>query len=253
MEKVINFLLKKEVYGLLIIIVVAIVLNKLLKKVIAKILNKGKNSAEVKKRNTLVLLFENIIKYIIMFLALVFILELYGVDTKSLVAGLGVMGVVIGLALQDFLKDIIMGVTILGENYFSVGDIVTIGSFTGKVVEFGLRTTKLKNEAGDTYILANRNIASLVNVEPKKEDLIVEVISQENEKIKDMEILINDVIKDVIKNTSADEKTEYMGIIKYDMSNVIYGIKLSCPLKDREMVRRYTYESLKEHREKLNK
>ena len=48
---------------------------------------------------------------------IIFILELYGIDTKSLIAGLGIVGAVIGLALQDTMKDIIGGISIIMENY----------------------------------------------------------------------------------------------------------------------------------------
>ena len=45
--------------------------------------------------------------------------------------------------LQDALKDIIMGCNIILDNYFVVGDIVTYNGFTGEVVEFGLKNTKI--------------------------------------------------------------------------------------------------------------
>ena len=94
----------------------------------------------------------------------VIVLFLFGVNIKSLVAGLGIVTTIIGLALQDTLKDIINGIHIITENYFIVGDIVKYNGFTGTVIEFGLKSTKIKNHAGETMMVNNRNIYEIVKV-----------------------------------------------------------------------------------------
>ena len=66
------------------------------------------------------------IKYFIAAVSAIMILNIYGVDTTSIIAGLGVAGVVIGLAFQDALKDIISGINIIMDNYYVVGDLVKI-------------------------------------------------------------------------------------------------------------------------------
>ena len=64
------------------------------------------------------------------------ILDIFGVDTKSLIASLGVLGLVVGLALQDLLKDFISGMTIIFENQYCIGDIISVGDFKGEVKYF---------------------------------------------------------------------------------------------------------------------
>ena len=76
-----------------------------------------------------------------------------------MLAGVGIVSVIIGLAIQDALKDIIRGFSILSEEYFSVGDVVTYGDITGKVLVLGLKTTKIKDISTENIIsIANRNI-----------------------------------------------------------------------------------------------
>ncbi len=67
------------------------------------------------------------IKVSIFAILILTILQVNGVNVTSLVAGLGVASAVIGLALQDFLKDIIMGVHIMMDDFYQIGDLVQIG------------------------------------------------------------------------------------------------------------------------------
>ena len=132
------------------VVLIGIVLYTLIKVLIRCIVKTGKTTFEKKRRNTVVKLLENIFKYIIFIVVILFILEAYGIDTKSLIAGIGVAGVVLGLALQDILKDLISGLSIMLDNYFVIGYIVEYEGFTGEVVEFGLKSTKIRNFSGET-------------------------------------------------------------------------------------------------------
>ena len=98
-----------------------------------------------------------------MFFAFTIVLEEVGIDTKSLVASLGVFSLVVGLALQDLFKDIISGFSIVFEGLFSIGDWIEISSFKGEVIASSLRTTRIRAYTGEVKIVSNRNISELVN------------------------------------------------------------------------------------------
>ena len=88
-----------------------------------------------------------------------------GFNVTSFIAGLGVVSVIVGLAVQDALKDIIMGFNIIVDNYYSVGDIIKIGDVEGKVVELGVKATKLKDINTDNIlVIANRNISQALRI-----------------------------------------------------------------------------------------
>lgn len=118
LEQLLKFISKKEVYGIIFIVCAGYILYKCSGLIFAKLINSGKTEHEKKKRNTIIKLFQNIMKYIVFIVILLIILELYGVNTKSLIAGLGVVGAVLGLALQDTIKDLINGITILLDNFY---------------------------------------------------------------------------------------------------------------------------------------
>ena len=92
-------------------------------------------------------------------LVALFILLINVVNVYGLLAGVGFSSVSIGLAVQDTLKDIIRGISIISEDYFKMGDYVTIGENSGTVIYSGIRSTKLKDGlTGNIISIANRNI-----------------------------------------------------------------------------------------------
>ena len=174
MEFINKFILKKEVIAPIIILLVSIFLSSISKKIIYKIFNFGSLINEGKKKSVANLV-NNIVKILIFLIAIVTILDIYGIDTKSLVASLGVVSLVAGLALQDLLKDFIVGISILLEGQFSIGDWVSINGFKGEVIPSNLRTTKLRAYTGEIKYIANRNITEVTNYSTDKTNLIIDV------------------------------------------------------------------------------
>lgn len=173
MEFINEHILKKEVIAPIIILLVSIFLCSVAKKIIYKIFNFSKSNDGKKK--SVANLVNNIIKIIILLIAIMTILEIYGIDTKSLVASLGVISLVAGLALQDLLKDFIVGISILLEGQFSIGDWVSINGFKGEVIPSNLRTTKLRAYTGEIKYIANRNITEVTNYSTDKTNLVIDV------------------------------------------------------------------------------
>ena len=89
------------------------------------------------------------------------ILDVYGIDTKSILASLGVFTAVLALALQDILKDFVAGITIMLEGQYRIGDTITVNSFKGEVISLTLKTTRVKAYTGEIKIFANRNISEV--------------------------------------------------------------------------------------------
>lgn len=163
MKEVLDIVLVKEVVSPICIIIGAFLLYLLLSKIIKKIFRIRKSKINSKKQETLCSFFLNIARYFIIILAVLMILEVYGVNTKAVVASLGVVGVVLGLALQDMIKDFIGGVAIVLDNTYNVGDLVTINEFKGEVISLGMRTTRIKAYNGDTKIINNGSITEVIN------------------------------------------------------------------------------------------
>ena len=102
LDKIVDFILKKEVIGPVIVLLISWIGYKIVKNLLKKFLSfRGK--LETKRKNTLFYLFKSIIKIIIMAVDTLIILEIWGFDTAAILTSLSVIGVVVGLAFQDLI------------------------------------------------------------------------------------------------------------------------------------------------------
>jgi small-conductance mechanosensitive channel len=85
-------------------------------------------------------------------------LDNLGVQIKPLLAGLGIGGIAIALAVQTVLGDLLASMSITLDKPFIIGDSLTIGDFQGTVEHIGIRSTKLRSLSGEQLILANADL-----------------------------------------------------------------------------------------------
>ena len=248
MEKIISSINNNKLYISVIIAIIGIIIYQIIKKTINRILEKDKTRNKLdKKGRTVVKLFTNIIKYVIITIVGVLILQIYGVNVNSLVAGLGLVSVVAGLAIQDPLKDIVTGVNIITDDYFSLGDVVRIDDIEGKVVYLGVRTTKIKDTAnGNILVLANRNISKVIKV---SDEIYMEIpLSYEEDTDKIVRIL-NKALENVRKHENVIE-ADYIGIDKFADSSINYKLKIICKPENKFAVRRFVNGTIKKELDK---
>ena len=163
MEKIIDMWSsgwQTRVINTAIVIIASIIIYKIINYIIKKS-EKNEKSILVKtnKGKTYLKLLRSVIRNIFIIITVFAILQVNGVNISSMLAGVGILGVIFGLAIQDFLKDVIRGSTILSDEYFEVGDIVTYKDIEGKVLALGLKSTKIQDLAtNDVVSIANRNI-----------------------------------------------------------------------------------------------
>ena len=241
MDKFIKFITNEKFYLPIIYVIIGLVLYFILKKVIDKITNRHPGtSGRDKKKDTIINLCKSIFKYLILIFVVLGILKLYGIDTTSIIASLGVFAAVIGLAFQDIIKDLLAGITILFENKYAVGDTVSINGFKGEVIHLGLKTTKLKSYTGEVKIIANRNITEVVNYNLANSLAIVDFqISYEADTDKAENILIKLCEKLTKELTDIKGDVTLLGVTKLDSSGVEYRITVeTIPLKHYEIERK---------------
>lgn len=88
-------------------------------------------------------LIASVVRYLVVIITVVAVLNRFGVETTSIIAVLGAAGLAVGLALQGTLSNVAAGVMILFLRPFKVGDYVSAGGTGGTVAEVGLFTTEL--------------------------------------------------------------------------------------------------------------
>ncbi|TYP93969.1 small conductance mechanosensitive channel [Fodinibius salinus] len=121
-----------------------------------KIRKKGDVSPHLDE--TLTRLFAKIAKALVMAVVVMAILGRFGVQTASLVAILGALGLAVGMAWQGVLADFAAGIMILVMRPFTVGDSVDIGGTSGNVEEVGLVLTKINTFDNVAIFVPNSNV-----------------------------------------------------------------------------------------------
>lgn len=251
-QNIVSFFLQEKVIGPVIIITVGLILSNIIAVAMKKIIIGGKKEYEIKRRNTIVKLLNNIIKYFIYILMVIFILNIYGVDTKSLIASLGIAGVILGFALQSTVEDLISGIAIIMDNYFMIGDIITFDNFTGEVIEMGLKSTKIRKANGEVYVIANRNINSVINLSQHRAGILLEIPTAYEEKTEKVEKVLTQVIEEAKKMPNIYKESQYLGINKMNESSIDYAIMIYCKQDLQWQIKRDILKLVKSSYEKEN-
>lgn len=163
METLRNFFLSPSLWMSLLSVAAAVLLWTLLRKGMETLLARSSGKSRYANNARVAM---SLMKYLLVLITVIFVLEINGVNVSSLVAGLGVAGIVVGFALQDMLKDIVMGANILMDDFFSAGDIVSYGSIAlGEVVSFNMKATRIRDlDNGNVVTVSNRNITEITRV-----------------------------------------------------------------------------------------
>jgi small-conductance mechanosensitive channel len=81
-----------------------------------------------------------------------------GLDITTLVAGMGVGGIAVALALQSILGDLFASLSIALDKPFVVGDFIVLDTYAGTVERVGLKTTRIRSLSGEQLVLANNDL-----------------------------------------------------------------------------------------------
>lgn len=205
-------------------IVVATIVYYIIKIILSKALNLKFKSKRVnlKRQKTINSLIINIVKYLVIFIVIILILKEFGINTTSLLASLGVVGLVVGLALQDTIKDFVSGVFIITDKEYEVGDYVTIDGFTGEIIDLGLKTTRIRAYTGEVKIINNSSVGSVINYSQYNSNLILDInVSYEEDAEKVLKTL-NSLVPKISKMESVKKQVEVLGIETLEEGAVTY-------------------------------
>lgn len=91
-------------------------------------------------------------------IAVLMLLANLGVDITALVAGLGVGGVAVALALQNVLGDLFASLAIALDKPFTIGDTLQLDDLTGRVERIGIKSTRLRSASGEQIVVSNAQL-----------------------------------------------------------------------------------------------
>jgi moderate conductance mechanosensitive channel len=235
-QKLINDFLNEKTWitigtGIIKIIIVVAVANIIIRigKVtihnIFKIRDRSPLRTSERREETLSKLLDNVLSYVIYFIAFMMILSVLGIDVKALLAGAGIVGLAIGFGAQSLVKDILSGFFIIFEDQFSVGDHIRVGQFEGDVEAIGLRTTKIKSWTGELHILPNGSINQVTNFSLNNSVAAIDVAIAYEEDIEKAERVIQELLEKLPEQYEDLVKTpDLLGIQSLGPSEIVLRI-----------------------------
>jgi small-conductance mechanosensitive channel len=123
-----------------------------------KIISKTKEESEMNEG--IVRMISTLIKIALWVVAMVLILANLGYNVTSLVAGLGIGGIAIALAVQNILGDLFNSLAIYFDKPFKIGDFVVVGEYMGIVKKVGIKTTRIQALQGEELVFSNSDLMS---------------------------------------------------------------------------------------------
>ena len=174
-----------------------------------------------RKAKTISSLVRSLVKYGTIILAVCGILITWGVDVVGIIAGVGVLTLIIGLGCQSLIQDVVSGLFVVFDDYFAVGDTVIIDGFRGTITEVGLKTTKIEDYGGNIKSITNSSITTVVNMSRLRSVASVTLSVSYNEDVERVEGLILEEIENLkTKVPNIIEGPFYKGIDSIGASSI---------------------------------
>mgnify|MGYP001767813046 CR=1 FL=1 len=182
----------------------------------------------VRKRNhqaTVWVIVKSIFKYGTSIVAVFLILSAWGVDTPTLLAGAGIVGLAKRFGAQSLIEDVLAGLFIIFEKQFMIGDIIQVNAFRGTVTEIGIRSTSLEDVNGDVLIVNNSDIRMIINTSANPSPSVCDISIGYGENLERVEKIIIDFLPE-LKNRIPDiiEGPYYRGVQQLGESSITLRI-----------------------------
>lgn len=221
-------------------IIVAIAVGKVITFIISK------TETADKRQATIMSLIGSIIKYAIIITAIVIVISYFVEDTSSLFTGIGMLGMVIGLGCNKLIADVVAGIFIVLEGQYQVDDEVSINGTKGKILEVGIRSTKLLDKLNNVKYFNNSSISSVVNNSQTTSGAMIEIGIDYSESIDRVEAILNENLpkfKEEIPQIIAGPF--YKGVVDLADSAVILRIIAFATEDDKGKVKRKMLKKIK--------
>lgn len=150
---------------------------------------------------TICRLLYSLCRYVAVLTVLYYVFEYLGLSMSTYVASLGMISLALSLGSREMVSDILAGILILFEHQFQVGDYVELDGSRGKVLEMGVRSTKLLTAANDVKYISNSSIRSVVNKSKNFSAISIELVIVTGEPLEVIEEKFKAVLPEIARKT----------------------------------------------------
>jgi len=157
-------------------------------------------------------------------------LDNFGLNVTTLIAGLGIGGIAVALAVQNVLSDLFASVSIVLDKPFVIGDFIIVGDLLGTVEYVGIKTTRIRSLSGEQLIFSNADLLNsrIRNFKRMHERRVVFslgiVYQTPIEKIKAIPVMIRNIIEE--QNLVRFDRAHFKEYGAYSLNfEIVYWVK----------------------------
>lgn len=184
--------------------------------------------AEQKRENTLIHIFKGALRVILIVLALLMILQEFGLKIGPILAGAGIVGVAVGFGGQYLIKDVITGLFMILENQYRIGDVVKIDGTEGVVQDITLRKTTLRDMDGTVRHINHGSIVLVSNLSKDFARVNIEIGIAYDTDLEHLIRVINrtgtELAEDPVFRESIISPPKFLRVQRFDQSAIIIKI-----------------------------
>ncbi|UFU00017.1 mechanosensitive ion channel family protein [Radiobacillus kanasensis] len=156
-------------------VIFTVILVLVLRRIIHSLFKRTDFISE-KKEKTIESMVNSIVQYAATFGLIVYVLYVFDIEVGKILAGAGVLGLIIGFGAQNLVKDWLAGIFLLYEKQLQQGDWIKVNNlYSGIVEDVGLRSIKIRQWSGELLILSNGQIQTVQNYNFDKMRVIEQV------------------------------------------------------------------------------
>lgn len=186
--------------------------------------------------------------YIFVLVGIFWGLSILGVDVSTMLAGVGIVALVLGFGAESLIADVVTGIFMIFENEYNVGDIIEVDGFRGTVDSIGIRTTCLRDGGDNIKVLNNSDIRNLVNLSERSSTAVCDLPVPYTADLRRVRTLMEDKLLPELKEQDPDvfrQVPRLLGVQEFGDNAVILRVAAPVAEKDRFAAERELREALK--------
>lgn len=206
---------QRTLLGKIALVIVIIIVARLMVSIVNTMINRAINrhSEDYGMRAmTLTRLTQKFIKYLIYFIAITMLLDLWSINTSAILATAGLGSLALGMGAQTLIKDCINGFFIIFDNQFLTGEFIRVAGLEGHVEEVGVRMTKLRSLDGKLHFIPNSEISIVTNCNRGLVRARVDIDVDRSENPMEVLKVIEDAIEDLRDKFLPGDGPQVMGM-----------------------------------------
>jgi small conductance mechanosensitive channel len=257
-QKIINWALSNgvQIVITLILTLIALRATKIVSNRFIAMVMKQKDDPEFQKRTQTL---GSIIRYaliiVILVISIMIILKEFGIEIGPLLAAAGIVGLAVGFGAQNLVKDVISGFFILLEDKIRVGDVVQIAGKGGLVEQVHLKTTIMRDLAGNVHYVPNGQIDVVTNMTKEYSRYVFDIGVAYREDVDEVIEVIKNVDEELRKDPAFKddilEPIEVLGLDQFaDSALIIKARTTTKPIKQWYVAREFNRRLKKKFNER---